>query len=227
MLSLVDLLEAGTIDLDVAAELARVAATGGSFLTAAGPGGVGKTTLMGAMLAFLPPGTEIVTVDGPGALAGEPADRPQCLVVHEIGAGSYYGYLWGPAVAEYLDLGLAPGRCIASNLHAETYPQAVAQLTGPPLGASGRALAGVDVLAFMAAERGVRRVTSVWRADPGPTGEHRLSRQWRPDDDRFESARPADGDLTRYRDFLARAQDDGCTAMVRLRERALDRLFGR
>lgn len=42
MLSLVDLLEAGTVGLDMAAEMACLAAGGGSFLTAAGPGGVGK-----------------------------------------------------------------------------------------------------------------------------------------------------------------------------------------
>jgi len=227
MLSLVDLLDAGTVGLDLAAELAQAAGRGGSFLTAAGPGGVGKTTLMGAVLAFLPPGTEIVTVEGPrtlAGLAGGPPDPPQCAVVHEIGAGSYYGYLWGPAVAAYLDLARAAGRSIASNLHAETYDRAAGQLTGPPLGVSVEALGGVDLLAFMARVGPKRRVTSVWQA---AGGAHEMTWRWSPGDDAFERVGPAgrEDDLRRFGDFLERAWRDGCREMESLRRRALDQLF--
>ncbi|HUV06944.1 MAG TPA: ATPase, T2SS/T4P/T4SS family, partial [Spirochaetia bacterium] len=107
MLSLVDLLEAGTLNLELAAEMAYVVSQGGSMITAAGPGGVGKTTLMGALLAFLPPDTEIVTVEGENTLYNLDRRQPghcQCLVVHEIGPGSYHGYLWGKSVARYFNL---------------------------------------------------------------------------------------------------------------------------
>ena len=256
MLSLVDLLDAGTLDLDMAAIMAYTAAAGGSFLTAAGPGGVGKTTLMGAAMAFLAPGTELVAIEGPETLerlaaqpALRPADPPQCLVVHEIGAGEYYGYLWGSQVARYFDLAVAPGRSLASNLHAETYEQAVAQLTGSPLGVSLRALGWIDLLAFMASSRGKRRVTDLWITD-GPVaqyddphpGTHRAAWSWRAKDDRFDALGPSAAEaiaarrvgratesvaagLARFRAFLARAQADGMCHMEKLRERALAELF--
>jgi len=245
MLSLVDLLAAGTLNLDMAAELACVAAGGGSFLTAAGPGGVGKTTLMGAALAFLPPGTEIVAVKGPETLEDlDPPspDRPQCLVVHEIGSGAYYGYLWGPAVARYFEVATAPGRSLASNLHAETYEEAVAQLTFRPLGVSRESLARIDGLAFMTARGGKRRVSAVWGAD-GEAG-HTLAWRWRPTEDQFEPVMPGaaaesvarrrggmtpdavEAELARFRAFLAHAQADGISRLEELRERALRVLFG-
>ena len=256
MLSLVDLLDAGTLDLDMAAAMAYIAAAGGSFLTAAGPGGVGKTTLMGAALAFLAPGTEIVTIEGPETLKRlaaqpplKPSDPPQCLVVHEIGSGDYYGYLWSADVARYFDLAVSPGRSLASNLHAETYAEAVAQLTGTPLGVSPRALGMIDVLAFMASSRGKRRVTELWITD-GPVaryddprpGTHRPAWSWQAKDDRFVAVGPSvaeriaarrggrtaqsvAADLGRFREFLARAQGEGVTRMEKLRERAVAELL--
>ena len=238
MLSLVDLLAAGTVGLDMAAEMACVVACGGSFLTAAGPGGVGKTTLMGALLGFLAPGTEIVPIEGPETLDRLAAPgRPQCLVVHEIGAGPYYGYLWGGAVARYFASAAAPGRSLASNLHAETYEEAAEQLAGPPLGVAREDLARVDLVAFMARVGGRRRVKEVWRAAPG--GRHVRAWRWVAGGDRFErvgdgpaaegpgaggaSAEPAIG---RTRDFLDRALRDGCSRMEDVRQRALADLFG-
>jgi type IV secretory pathway ATPase VirB11/archaellum biosynthesis ATPase len=55
MLSIVDLIQAGTIRVQMAAYAMRAMAEGASLLTAAGPGGAGKTTLMAALLNFLPP----------------------------------------------------------------------------------------------------------------------------------------------------------------------------
>ncbi len=229
MLSLVDLLEAGTVSLDMAAEMAHAVAGGGSFLTAAGPGGVGKTTLMGALLAFLLPGTEIVTIEGPETLNHLPApspDAPQCLVVHEIGSGHWYGYLWGPAVGRYVDAARAPGRSLASNLHAETYEEAVDQLAG--LDVSAEALGAIDLVAFMAARGGKRRVTTVWRADA--SGGHACAWRWAPGNDRFDrvaAAPPAatEAELARYRGFLNRALADRVFRMERLRQRAVTELF--
>ncbi len=227
MLSMVDLLAAGTVALEMAAEMVEVVAGGGSFLTAAGPGGVGKTTLMGAMLAFLPTGTRIVTIEGPrtlARLAGRPPADRECLVVHEIGAGAWQGYLWGSAVGRYFELGTAARRCLASNLHAETYEQAAAQLTGAPLGVAPEALGRIDLLAFMAAPGGKRRVTAVWRRGGGG---HEMVWRWSPADDGFERVRPASpaGGARRCRDFLARAWHEGCTPMEDLRRRALTELF--
>jgi hypothetical protein len=227
MLSLTDLLDAGTVALEMAAEMACVAARGGSFLTAAGPGGVGKTTLMGALLAFLPPGTRILPVDSERTLlrlADREPEEPECLVVHEIGAGPYYAYLWGPAVAQYFEVATGPDRTLASNLHAETYEEAVTQLTGSPLGVSHEALGRIDLLAFMARHRGQRRVTEVRRAVSA--GGHECTWRWLPADDGFErTAPPEDEQFDRFRDFLRRAHQDRCLMMEDLRARALEELF--
>ena len=54
MLSIVDLIQAGTISVEMAAYAMRAMEAGDSLLTAARPGGAGKTTLMAALLNFLP-----------------------------------------------------------------------------------------------------------------------------------------------------------------------------
>ena len=56
MLSIVDLIQAGTMSVKMAAYAMRAMHQGASLLTAARPGGAGKTTLMAAILNFLPPG---------------------------------------------------------------------------------------------------------------------------------------------------------------------------
>ncbi len=230
MLSLVDLLEAGTVDLEMAAQMAAVAARGGSFLTAAGPGGVGKTTLMGAVLAFLPPGTEIVPIESTRTLDRLPppsTDAPQCLVVHEIGDGPYYAYLWGPAVGRYFEAARPRGRCLASNLHAETYDEAVRQLAG--LDVADDALAEVDLLAFMVMRGRKRRVSTVCCADGA--GGHPLAWRWDARRDTFEhtGALPpilGDVDLDPYRSVLAAAAADGAKRMEDLRREYRSKISG-
>jgi len=54
-LSIVDLIAAGTIGPEMAACACRAMHQGASLLTGARPGGAGKTTLMAAVLNFLPP----------------------------------------------------------------------------------------------------------------------------------------------------------------------------
>jgi Flp pilus assembly CpaF family ATPase len=57
MLSIRDLLDAGTLNEEMAAYLLAVISTGNSFLVGARPGGVGKTTVMAALLNFIPAST--------------------------------------------------------------------------------------------------------------------------------------------------------------------------
>jgi len=229
MLSLVDLLDAGTVDLEMAAQMAALAAQGGSFLTAAGPGGVGKTTLMGAMLAFLPPGAAIVPIESARTLDRLPPPSPEaptCLVVHEIGSGPYYAYLCGPAVGRYFELARPAGRCLASNLHAETYDEAVRQLSG--LDVAEEALADIDLLAFMAMDGRRRRVTAVWHANGA--GGHHPAWRWDRRRDAFEQRGEPPPclrgvDLGPYRALLASAAEEGVKRIEDLRVRALKEIF--
>ena len=185
MLSVVDLLLAGTMNLEMAALLCALVGRGASFLSGAVPGGAGKTTVMAALLAFLPPGVEIITVDSERALAdAAPANERgtrRCYLAHEIGAGGWYGYIWGRAVRDYLNLARR-GHMIGTGLHADATLRSsdasslrstsnLAQLRqillAPPLEVGEEALAALGFVLFLAAERrgsGIRRRVSTVHA---------------------------------------------------------------
>ncbi len=130
MLSVVDLVEAGSLPLDLAAYLSAQVYSGTSFLVGALPGGAGKTAVMGALLACAPRGCRLIPTDDPRALSSPPSctpSAPDCYVCHEIGEGPYYAYLWGSGTRSFFGLPRA-GHQIATNLHADTYEQCRAQL---------------------------------------------------------------------------------------------------
>ncbi len=214
-LSIVDLIGAGTIGVEMAAVGMRAMARGASLLTGARPGGAGKTTLMATLLNFLPPGVPIATTDRSAVIAralGQPADRPVCYLAHEIGSGHWYGYIWGRDVADFLSLidGL---RRVASCLHADTLPELIGILTSPPLSVTPEQLGRVDLILFMhvqATVRGTpRRVATFYEADGA--GGHRLLFEWDGDTDTFRQAADlSDPDgLAPYVEFIQRLVDDG------------------
>lgn len=176
MLSIVDLLDAQTLDADLAAYCLAAIGRGASFLVGAVPGGAGKTTVMGALLNFVPPGVELAPADGMAAIrrgAGN-ADPRRCYICHEIGPGSYYAYLWGEELRAYLDLPAA-GHMVATNLHADTYAQVHEQICTRN-GVSEAALRRMNLMLFLSARRrglGLRRrIEQVWESDGH--AEHRL-----------------------------------------------------
>jgi len=118
MLSIVDLIQDGTLTIEVAAYLAVSVAQGTSFVTGAVPGGAGKTTLMGALLGLVDRRTRFVTVDSPSVLHGD-AVEGRLFIVHEISPASYYGYLWDGHVRG-LFRRMSGGERIAATIHEET-----------------------------------------------------------------------------------------------------------
>ena len=122
MLSLVDLIDAGTVDLPLAAYLAATMRSGASLLVGARPGGAGKTAVMCALLNFLPDHTAIQPIASPSVLAAAQRDAnpgDTCYLAHEIGAGSWYAYVWGAQARAFFAL-TTQGHIVASNLHADT-----------------------------------------------------------------------------------------------------------
>ncbi len=169
MLSLVDLLDAGTVDRDLAAYLVAAMRAGASFMVGALPGGAGKTTVMGALLNLLPDDVELAPADGLAAVeAGIRSPDPRrCYICHEIGDGPYYAYLWGEELRRYFALA-GVGHLLATNLHADTYEEARDQVCRTN-GVAADAFARVNVLVFLEVLRTsggwVRRVSTCWEND--------------------------------------------------------------
>lgn len=126
MLSPVDLIEAGTLSLELAAYLVERVESGASFLVGANPGGAGKTAVMGALLTMLPAGGRVyVSKRGGSWSSAAPGDT---VVAYEISPASYEAYIWGDLCRRFAELG-RKGVRLAANLHADSYEEARAQLT--------------------------------------------------------------------------------------------------
>jgi hypothetical protein len=171
MLSVVDLIEAGTLSRDLAAYSLAAIGGGASFLVGAVPGGAGKTTVMAALLNFVPADVQLAAADSLATIRQAiKSPRPRrCYICHEIGRGRYYAYLWGEEVQAYFELPTA-GHMIATNLHADTCRQAREQIVGE-CGVSPEALRRVNLMYFLSV-RGGRRIDHVDESDG--TGEHKL-----------------------------------------------------
>ena len=131
MLSIFDLLAARTLDLDLAAYLMARISKGASFMVGAVPGGAGKTTVMCALLNFVPADVSLIA-GTPEAIHGAADEAPSqraCYVCHEIGSGSYFAYLWSDALRAYCGLS-ERGHMLATNLHADDIDEARGQVCG-------------------------------------------------------------------------------------------------
>jgi len=159
MLSIIDLLDAATLDLPLAAYLAAAMQRGASLLVGASPGAAGKTTVMCALLNFLPARTPIVTVDTPAVLRQLPTP-PVCLLAHEIGPGPYYAYIWGETARAFFAASQA-GCIIASNLHADTLDETYDQLCALN-GVNPAHLRDVTLKIFLSVAGHQRRIAAVY-----------------------------------------------------------------
>lgn len=125
MLSIADLLNAGTLTTDLAAYCIAAVSEGRSFLIGASPGGAGKTTVMGALLNFVPPDVRLAAATEDNL---EAPDRGRmCWIGHEIGRGPYYAYLWGSPLRAWFARA-RKGAMLASNLHADTMGEVETQV---------------------------------------------------------------------------------------------------
>lgn len=170
------LLRDETIDSWTAANLWAALARRRSVAVIAGPSGVGKTTLLTALLDFLPPETRRIYPRGcfetfaflsdPEVVATETA-----LLINEI-SPHLPVYLWGPAVGKMLD---AAGRgfTLLTTAHADNVQEFVGALTGSPLRLPAVKIAAFEFVVAMEAtaeNRSGRRVCDVWRLTPTASG---------------------------------------------------------
>ena len=209
MLSLVDLIEAHTVDLCLAAYLAAMMRGGASLLVGARPGGAGKTAAMCALLNFLPDDAVIRPVASRAAFASaQGSDLPgrTCYLAHEIGAGHYYAYVWGERARAFLRL-RQQGHIIVSNLHADTLPETYQQLC-EEVGGRPEDVLRVDLKMYL----GLRR-TGPWSA------QRWVSRVYESDGtaDRLLWTGGADGVFERQADSVSvpRDAEGACLSFLR------------
>jgi hypothetical protein len=150
--SIVALIRDGTLDAELAAQLWLLVEARVPVIVAAEAQHVGKTTLLDALLAFLPPGVRVVELAGetetfdwlpqasdlgwPGvahaAPDGVPA-RPETtiLLVHEL-SDHTPAYTWGPA-ARVAVRATSIGYGLAATIHADALDGMFDLLRRPPV----------------------------------------------------------------------------------------------
>jgi len=170
-LSIVHLIEANTLSIEMAAHLLYFVSNRVSFLTAAMPGNAGKTTLMACLLMFLPPNTKIITISEPDMLLNPPEaknDERIYYLCHEIGSGHWYGYLWGNDVARLFSLIDQNKHFLASCIHADTLNQLREILLSKKLNVAEEDFRKIELILFMHLDRSgwkyIRRVSSIYES---------------------------------------------------------------
>jgi hypothetical protein len=151
MLSVVDLIKAGTLSLSEAAFLMHRIFSGNSFIVGANPGGAGKTTVMCALLNFLPAGIPIIHTEDTSTLEKSEKKSPCCFLCHEIGPGNYYSYLWGKGLKKFFQLNNSL-HTLVSNIHAESYGEVKYQVCTQNL-IPEENLKHIDLFIFMKIQR--------------------------------------------------------------------------
>jgi len=218
-LTIVDLIRAGTLSIDMAAYLMMKMHGGASILTGAVPGGAGKTTLLASQLHAVAAGSAIIPVDSEDILDSVPEGESKSytyLLAHEIGSGSYYGYIWGAAARRYMGLNKKGNIRIASCLHADTLEEMRQIMLSSPLNVSAEDFSRIDLILFMSMGGGYahikRRVSAMYEADG--KGGHRLLYRHDGRSDTFVAAtKPDSGNrlLQRCRTFIASACEENLT----------------
>lgn len=166
--SVAELMAGGTLDARLAALLWVAIHRHMSLVVVGGHAqGVGKTTLLTALMAFLAPGVTPVFTTGPRdplAFAGQTEPARTRIMVNELSDHTPF-YLWGRAAARVFDL-VGQGYAMAATMHAESLEELVGQTEDPAVGVSRRTFVDRVPLAVLLAAlrrkgRLVRRVTSV------------------------------------------------------------------
>ncbi|NKB68707.1 MAG: hypothetical protein GKR89_16710 [Candidatus Latescibacteria bacterium] len=148
--SLIDLIEVGTLDLELAAFLVAQVRGGASFITGSGPGGIGKTTTMHTLLGFVPGDLPFITaLPGETAAIGGPRS---CVISNELSDHPPPTYLWGDDLRAFLALGAA-GHILVSNVHADNLEEIHGQIVGEN-GVPQEQFSAINLLVFICLEGG-------------------------------------------------------------------------
>lgn len=176
--SVVDLIDGGTLDTRLAALLWLAIQRHASLVVVGGHArGVGKTTLLTALMAFLAADARPVFTIGQREtfpFVGQTDPAHTRIMVNEL-SNHLPVYLWGTGAATVFDLA-RQGYAVAATIHAESLEELVAQTEDRSVGVSRQTFAERIPLAVLlsAGQRSgrlVRRVTQVLLLRPDSTTE--------------------------------------------------------
>ena len=114
--SLLDLIDLKVLDVDLAAWLVSHISRGASLIVGSGPGGVGKSTTMRALMAFAP--GHLPFAQALPEKIGEIGETPSCVVSNELSDHPPPTYLWGQDLREFFALE-QKGHMLVGNMHAD------------------------------------------------------------------------------------------------------------
>ncbi|TFG70406.1 MAG: hypothetical protein E4H27_06010 [Anaerolineales bacterium] len=214
MLSLVDLVDAGSVNITLAGYLAAMMQEGASLLVGAKPGGAGKTAVMCACLNFLPATMEIRVIDRGVNIQQMDRDvgvKNDCFLAHEIGAGPYYAYVWGQQVRDFFSLSRL-GYTIASNLHADTPGETDDQLCNQN-GISRELVQGIPLKIYLRTSRASNGRINRWVSHVYESDEGKNNLVWKGDSPgNFQRMMPSQlvklSDEVTWSDFLTTCQQN-------------------
>lgn len=154
------------LDVVTAAFLSLAVEARASIIVVAEPHEAGKTTLLTALLDFLPDGTQPVFLRGwyeRFAFLEQYSPHEAYVLCNEISA-HLPTYLWGHGVRRMFDA-VAAGYPLATTMHATSASDAIEQLTSYPLEVPPANLVGLDLVVTIgvgyASNRLLRRVTRI------------------------------------------------------------------
>ena len=170
--SLLWLIERGALDVRLAAFLSLTIEAKASFIVVAEPHEAGKTTLLTALLDFLPNKAQPVYLRGwyeRFSFLDTLSPDAAYLLCNEI-SSHLPTYLWGHGVRRVFEAADA-GYPLATTMHATSAADAFDQLASYPLDVSQEHLAAVDLVITIgvgyASNKLLRRVTRVERITNG------------------------------------------------------------
>ena len=146
-LNILDLVRAGTLDIETAALLWLLVEKKASVIVAAGPQLSGKTTVLTAALDLMPPWYERVYISGQEedfSFLSRTDSSSAYILVPEL-SDHTPAYLWGDAVRTLFDA-LDRGYSLAATMHAESPGEIMGLLGDDPVKVTDGLLSNINVI---------------------------------------------------------------------------------
>ena len=187
-LTLLDLIRNNTLDLKTAALLWLLVDAKSSIIVASAPQLAGKTTLLSALIDFIPPRYVRVYTRGKDedfSFVAETEPSDTYFLVPEL-SDHTPAYLWGDAVITLFDA-LERGYSVGATIHADTPEEVLGLFEGPPVNVPSGLLHHVHVIVNIRLwhkdDAALRRVNLMTLVTPGPKCVTLV--EWDPVTDKF------------------------------------------